>query len=190
MKRLLSWPVFLAVCCTVAASTMAVVHLQKDLINDQAQSTMTFVLKHPLHTVRSTSQTVRSTVSINNKIITAVEVMAPIKSFDSGNKTRDKDMLEVTEAALYPEVKFTSSRITSNGNQLTVTGQVYFHGVRQNVTFEAEQQLTNKKMIVNGSFPISLEAFKVKRPSIFGMAVKDEVLITFHMVYPLASAGT
>ncbi len=95
-------------------------------------------------------------------------------------------MLKVTEAATYPEVKFTSARITGNSAHITVSGQLSFHGVVQEVTFRATQQSKNNNMIVEGSFPISLEAYKVKRPSIFRMAVEDEVIIHFHMVYSLA----
>ncbi len=167
---------------------MALINDQKELSNDKGKSSISYILKHRIHTVTGVSRQVTSNIHFDDssKTIASVTVTVPVKSFDSGNKTRDKDMLKVTEVVTYPMIKFTSSSIAGNNNKLTVKGQLQFHGIKQNITFQAKQQLTNDQVSVEGVFPISLESFKIKRPSILGMAVKDVVTIEFHMVYPTA----
>ncbi|WP_242926429.1 YceI family protein [Pontibacter vulgaris] len=184
MKSLFNWVVFGIISILIATYALPLANGQSDWSSKPEKSTINYILKHPLHTVRGTSSRIKSKVSINDtKGIQAVTTTVPVKSFDSGNRTRDKDMLKVTEAATYPEVKFTSTSITDHNTHLVVKGQLQFHGITQDITFQAKQQLVNNEILVTGSFPISLENYKIKRPSIFGMAVKDIVTIEFHIVY-------
>lgn len=171
---------------------VAVPALQNGLKNDMGRSTIMYVLVHPFHTVDGVSHEVNSNISLDRSTqgIKSVSVTVPVKSFDSGNKTRDNNMLEVTDAAQYPDVKFQSTSITPANGKLQVEGKLTFDGVTKNVAFTAEQTQQNNDLLVDGHFVISLEDFHVKRPSIFGLKVKDELTIYFHMVYPNARAGT
>lgn len=186
MHLLLTWfTLFLPLLLWIRVGNTALPIAQQQANNDQTLSSITYVLRHPFHTVRGINRQVSSQITYSAGNITAVQVKTPVRYFDSGNKTRDKDMLKVTEAAKYPDVIFTSTKITSQHNQLQVTGTLTFHGVAKTIAFEATQQQENGRIVVNGEFRISLEEFKIKRPSVFGLAVKDEALIQFSMVYLL-----
>lgn len=180
---------FLAICVTASAMGSPVV--QKNRLSSTSESTLTYVLDHPIHTVYGVSDQVRSTVILGDAKgqIEQVEVIAPVSSFDSGNKNRDKKMLKVTDAAQHPAVKFKSTGITGSKELLTVQGQLSFHGVTRTVVFKAKPRYVADKLIVNGELVISLEDFNIKRPSVFGLKVDDALPVKFHMVYPAAETN-
>ncbi len=162
--------------------------LSQNTQNDKARSSITYKLVHRLHTVYGTSSMVSSDVDLrkDKQAIKSVKVTVPVKSFDSGNSTRDKEMLKVTDAALYPEVQFQSTSITPVNGEIILVGKLTFHGVTKSISFKAKQQLNSQNLLVDGQFVISLEDYNIKRPSIFGMKVKDELTVSFYMAYPLA----
>ncbi|MDX5418064.1 MAG: YceI family protein [Hymenobacteraceae bacterium] len=142
-------------------------------------------MKHPLHTVHGMSKQVSSrlVLSEDGKEIQKVVVSVPVRSFDSGNRRRDRDMLKVTDADRYPEVTFSSSQISERDGMLAVTGQLTFHGISKDIQFVAQSQWKGEELVVDGGFEISLEAYSIERPSILMMKVKDNLQIRFHMVY-------
>ncbi|AKQ45332.1 hypothetical protein TH63_06285 [Rufibacter radiotolerans] len=164
---------------------------QGSVQNDKAGSSISYILVHPFHTVTGVSHQVSSTLVLGAETdqIQAVQVTVPVKSFDSGNRARDKDMRKTTEADTYQEVTFKSTNLTQTYGSLQVQGQLGFHGVTKDISFEATFQQKNSNLVVKGQFPISLEAYQIKRPSIFKMKVKDELTVKFQMVYPLAKQG-
>ncbi|MEJ8757711.1 YceI family protein [Pontibacter sp. H259] len=174
-------------CLLWLAVSVAPFSRQTTTQNDVSKSAISYVLKHPFHTVTGISRQAKSQATIAGNSITAVQVTVPVRSFDSGNRTRDKDMLKVTNETKHPTVTFRSSSITERSSNMHVTGQLTFNGITKQVTFNATQQQKENNLIVDGQFVISLEAYSIKRPSIFSMKVKDELTIKFHMVYPTAS---
>ncbi len=150
------------------------------------ESRITYTLKHALHTVNGESAQVNSQLlMVDGKGIQQVEVSVPVRSFDSGNRARDRDMLEVTEADKYPTVSFVSSNISEHNGNLTVTGELTFHGITREIQFVAQQQRQQQRLLVTGGFEISLEEFRIKRPSILMMKVKDNLQVDFNMLYPV-----
>lgn len=149
-------------------------------------STISYTLKHPLHTVNGMSKEVSSQLWLaeNEKQVQQVKVSVPVRSFDSGNRARDKDMRKVTEAEQYPQITFSSSEVKELNGALSVTGLLTFHGVAKEITFTAMQQRQNDELIVTGGFDISLEAYNIKRPALMTMKVKDTLQVKFRMVYP------
>lgn len=159
--------------------------LQQITKSSKPKSTIGYTLEHPLHTVNGLSKQASSQLVLgeNGKQIQRVTVSVPVRSFDSGNRRRDRDMLKVTEADQYPEVTFVSSGIAERDSALSVSGLLTFHGVSKEIEFTAVQQWQGDELVVTGGFEISLEEFKVKRPSIFTMKVKDNLQVQFQMVY-------
>ena len=176
----------------VIFSALTIPATQDNITNSKAQSSITYVLVHPFHTVYGVSGQASSTIDFNRSTqqVMAVQVTVPVKSFDSGNKTRDKDMLKVTNAGRHPEVTFKSTRIIPNKDQLKVEGQLMVHGVTKAIAFNAAQQHKEQSLVVDGQLIINLEEYDIKRPSIFGMKVKDALTVRFHMVYPVTRSGS
>lgn len=159
--------------------------LQQTARSSKPESTIGYTLGHPLHTVQGISKQVSSQLVIadaGDKIL-QVTVSVPVRSFDSGNRARDRDMLKVTEADQYPEVTFVSSAIVERDGELSVTGQLTFHGVVRDIEFAARKHRKGEKLVVEGGFEVSLEEFKIKRPSILTMKVKDNLQVRFQMTY-------
>jgi polyisoprenoid-binding protein YceI len=170
----------------IIAFTMAThMPLQEIFQVNKSQSSITYMLDHSFHTVNGLSREIDSELTIdqNTKEILSARITVPVKSFDSGNKNRDKDMLQVTNAARFPNVQFKSKSITAVNGELNVKGLLTFNGVTKEISTKAVQIEERDKRIVKGNFVINLENYAIKRPSIFGLKVKNELVIYYDLVY-------
>ncbi len=185
MKRFAVWVPLLTIAILAVAFQPMHTALQQNPRSALPESSITYTLRHPLHTVKGESAEVNSQLFVDGeKGVQQVKVSVPVRSFDSGNRARDRDMLEVTEADEYPTVTFISSNIMELNGALTVIGELTFHGVTREIQFTAQHQRQGPHLFVTGGFEISLEEFKIKRPSILTMKVKDNLQVNFNMLYP------
>ena len=111
-------------------------------------------------------------------------VRVPVSSFDSGDANRDSNMRETLDAGQHPFVVFkgvtTVPVPVAPGKAVAASmkGELEFHGVRQpvevpvTVEFAADGSAT-----VRGSMKISLEAFRIDRPSLLFVKMDDECRI-------------
>ena len=118
-------------------------------------------------------------------------VRASIESFDSGNSNRDAHMKETVGAATH---KMVSIKALAEGVTIPTTfpttvektfkGELSFHGEKKpvevpvKITFESATQAK-----VTGEFQISLEAFKVERPSLMLVKVDDALKLEVSLVF-------
>lgn len=109
--------------------------------------------------------------------------------FDSGNFIRDANARRlVFESQLYPEITFTSKRITldenvlvEGENQVTIFGDLTLHGVTREISVVTIVTRQNKRLIARGGFEISLNDFSMHAPEFFGVVVDDKVIIQFEI---------
>jgi hypothetical protein len=145
--------------------------------------TVSYKLVHKFHEITGTSKKVEGKARILPNGTVQVMARAPVASFDSGNDNRDAHMLETVEGGKYPlvELKAVAEGLTLPSRfpasvKAKLKGAIVFHSVRSpqevevTVTFPDADHLT-----VFGSFPISLEAFKVERPSLMFVKVEDKL---------------
>ena len=170
MKPVLYWCVCWLVLTFGGASAQI-----KSLSLIKEESSVTYRLVHPLHNVEATSKEMqyRLDVDIATKRIKRVAVQVDVTSFNSGNSNRDSHAMEVIDAITYPDVRFISTTITQTGDSLSVAGKLTFHGVTRDVGIAGVSKWTDEKLVVEGGFQISLEAFEVERPSLLMIPVKD-----------------
>jgi polyisoprenoid-binding protein YceI len=156
-------------------------------IRAEKTSTLTYHMVHPLHSWTGTSNDVQGVLQYDDaaKKVSKVAILAKVSSFDSKNSNRDSHMLEVTEALKYPNVSFSSTSVSENGNHLVVKGLLTFHGVAKEISFNADQQQVKGQKVVDGSFTVQLDQFKIERPSLMMMPVENDMKIDFHMVFPV-----
>lgn len=151
---------------------------------NKEKSTIAYTANHSLHEWSGETHNVNAVVVLNDgDIIQKVAVSANVADFDSQNASRDSHALEVLEALKYPKVQFTSTGISQQGQLLTVTGNLIFHGITKSVTFEANVANVKKGIVVEGIIPVSLEAFKVERPSFMLIKTDDLIQIKFHLEF-------
>ena len=91
-------------------------------------------------------------------------------------------MLDVIEDYFYPTVSFTSSGIIKQENQYYIKGLLFFHGIKKEITIPVNFTLDDKKIIVDADFSISLSEYKIKRPSLLTIKMKDDIAIKFFLV--------
>jgi Uncharacterized conserved protein len=159
----------------------------KKIQADKKESSITYQMTHPLHEIEATSKDVGCWVDLDpaKKEISHVYVQIDVTTFDGGNSNRDSHAMEVIDAISYPKVKFTSTSIVQNGDKLKVTGKLTFHGVTKEITFDAIPKWESSKLTVTGNFVISLTEFKIERPSLLMIPVKDELRFLFTEVLNL-----
>jgi len=151
-----------------------------------SDSSITYRLKHTLHEVVGMARPTEGKARLLPDGTLQVAVRANVADFDSGNANRDAHMKEATEAPKFPVIEFKglASGVkvpTPFPSEQTVTlkGQLTFHGVKQPVevplmvAFHSAQEAT-----AEGTFDISLEAFKVERPSLMMVKVDDKLVLT------------
>lgn len=154
---------------------------------DKKQSDISYKLTHPLHEIDAVSRNASVWIDLDqaNKAIQKAFVQIPVTSFDSGNSNRDSHAMEVIDAISYPDVRFTSTSIAQKGDSLRISGKLTFHGVTKPVNIVAAEVWGQGKLTIDGKFDISLTAFKVDRPSLLGVPVKDDLKFTFQQVFDL-----
>ena len=144
------------------------------------ESSVTYKLVHPLHEIEATSKDVQYLLDadVAAKKIERVAARVDVTTFDSGNSNRDSHAMEVIDAITYPDVRFISTSIVQTGDSIYVTGRLTFHGVTKEVTIAGKLNWPADKLVMNGGFDVSLEAFKIERPSLLMIPVEDKLSFT------------
>jgi len=120
-----------------------------------------------------------------------VQIRAEVAKFDSGNSNRDSHMKETVEAAKYPFV--TLKGVIKNyapptsypaTQKLSLTAQVEFHGVTQPLEVPVELTFPDATHAhAKAEFDISLDAFKIDRPSLMFKKIDDKTHITANLSF-------
>lgn len=150
-----------------------------------ATSSLTFHLVHKMHRVDGATHKLEGKARITPDGKAQVMVRAPSESFDTGNVNRDAHMKESIEAAKYPfvELKALGEGVKPPATfpateKKTFKAQLSFHGVQNvfdlpvDVTWESPTRVR-----ATTTFAISLDGYKVERPSLMFVKVDDELKI-------------
>jgi polyisoprenoid-binding protein YceI len=155
------------------------------------QSSVGYHVVHPLHKVNGKSKAISGKAVITPAGRAQVAISVAADSFDSGNANRDAHVKEVIEAAKHPrvEIKAVADGITVPASfpstvEKPFKVQVSFHGVQQvidlpvKVTFESATRVR-----AQAALQLSLEGFKVERPSLMFKKVDDALKIEADVVF-------
>jgi polyisoprenoid-binding protein YceI len=158
---------------------------------DTGASTLTYHVVHKLHRVSATSKKAEGKAMLGADGKAQVIVRVPIESFDSGNVNRDEHAKEVVEAARYPLVEFKAVGVSVTPpaqfpatEQKTFKVQLSFHG--NSHVFEVPVSLTwesAERVRAKASFNVSLDAYKVERPSLMFVKIEDNVILDADLVF-------
>jgi polyisoprenoid-binding protein YceI len=147
-----------------------------------------FHATHPLHKVDGVSRSVEGKALLDPDGNVRTMLRIAVQSFDSGDANRDAHMLETLEAGRYPHVVFKGvGKVPSQAPgakpvDLTLRGELDFHGVKRpielpvTVLFAADGSAR-----VRGRMVVSLEAFKIERPSLLTVKLDDACAIDFDL---------
>ena len=138
---------------------------------------------HALHKWEGSTTKTTGTLSYDkNKKTYSCNITVPLNTFSSGNDNRDSNMLDVVEEYYYPFVRFTSSKINKIESGFNVVGNLSFHGITKEFTIPVELNEDNENIIVASDFSIMLTDFKIKRPALLTIKIRNQVDIKVYLV--------
>jgi polyisoprenoid-binding protein YceI len=161
---------------------------EKKKINaDKKKSEVSYTMIHPLHEWTGISKEVNGVILVEetSRKIESVAVSVLLSSFDSKNSNRDSHALEVLEAIKYPTVKLTSNNIQRNGEELTISGNLTFHNVTKSIVVYAKQSDKRNELTVEGTFRVNITEYQIETPSLMGVKTKEEITLSFKIVFPI-----
>jgi polyisoprenoid-binding protein YceI len=146
------------------------------------ESTLTYVIDHPMHKVTGVSRDFVCRVVLSPDTLSSkVEVSADVKTFDSGNPNRDDHALEAIRAYKHPKVAFASDSVRKDGEAYRVFGRLTFAGKTRPVDFTVTDTREGGKVRIAGGFSVKLTDFDVERPSLLFIPAKDRLDIRFDL---------
>ncbi len=161
----------------------AIAHAQpaSDFNVDATASSLTYHLVHKMHKVDGTSHKVDGKARLLPDGKAQVMLRAPVASFDSGNVNRDAHMKETVEAAKFPtvELKAVAEGVTPPSTfpatvKKPFKAQLSFHGVQQMLEIPVDLVWESPTRVrAEATFAVSLDGFKVERPSLMFVKVED-----------------
>lgn len=156
-----------------------------------ADSQVDYHVVHPLHKVNGKSKKIQGGAKILASGKAQVAVSVDADSFDSGNANRDAHVKEVIEAAKHGrvEVKAIGDGITfpssfPNTVEKPFKVQISFHGVQQQIDLPVKLTFESATRVrAQATIQLSLDAFKVERPSLMFKKVDDVLKIEANVVF-------
>lgn len=157
---------------------------------DGRNSSVTFHMVHKLHKFQGTSKSVEGKARLLPNGQAQVAIRVPVASFDTENVNRDEHMKETVEAAKYPTVELkaivaeaTFPSVFPSSVETKAKCQLLFHGVTQSLEIPLKLMFESaSKVVVTASFSVSLDAFKVERPSLIFVKVDDNMKVDASLV--------
>ena len=152
-------------------------------------SVLSYRLVHKFHAVEGVTNAVEGRARLFPDGGVQVAVRARVDSFDSGNGNRDAHMREVTEAARVPFVwlkAIAPGPAPEDGSperHLVLDAELTFHGVARRLAIPVKVRFdSTSRATAEASFPVSLEAYGVERPSLLFVKVDDRLEISATLV--------
>ena len=157
----------------------------QSIINfDLNESFISYDGKHPAHNWTGISKEIQGTFELNKEDLTQskVDLFVPVFSFDSKNANRDSNMLDVVEEYYFPYVRFVSSKIEKVDDGFNVVGNLSFHGITKEFTIPVSLIQDDKRIVVESDFSIMLTDFKIRRPSLLTIKIRNQIDIKVFLV--------
>ena len=155
---------------------------QSTLMINNEKSTISYNAKHVLHAWDGVNDNI-SGVIIYDNVISKIAIAAKVVDFDSGNSGRDSHSLEVLEALKFPNIKFYSDDIETEGNAITFNGDIEFHGQKKPITVLGTIDDNESLINVTGKFQIIPTEFSIKLPSFMLIEMEDYLNISFDIQF-------
>ena len=116
---------------------------------DTAHSSVDFVVRHMVVSkTRGTFNDWSGLIEVNRTHPTGSSVTATIAvaSIDTRDKKRDEHLLspEFFDVKMYPTITFASRRVSIDGDQLVVTGDVTIHGIVKEIELQVQYNGLNQ----------------------------------------------
>lgn len=152
---------------------------------DKNSSEIIYSGKHFLHAWSGKNKKINGLLFIDqaSNEVNKIAVLLYVNDFDSGNSNRDSHSLEVLNALKFPEIRFYSENIISDGNSTTFKGSLEFHGKTISKDILTVVNRKDNKIQLEGDFKISLNEFGIKAPSFMLAEIEDLIDLSFSLEF-------
>lgn len=157
---------------------------------DPTASSIGYHMVHKLHKFDALSKKVEGKVKILPTGAAQIAIRAPVESFDSSNSNRDAHMKEVTEAARYPHVELKGlcdscalpATFPATVDK-TIKAEISFHGIKKSLDVPVKLTYESASRVhAVAHLSLSLDEFKIERPSLLFAKVDDELKLDVDIV--------
>jgi polyisoprenoid-binding protein YceI len=165
-------------------------------LNDQ-NTAVTFVVDSTWHTIHGTTRDLSGTVSLTNPkdpLSIRVDLEIPVKLFNTDNASRDEKLRTVMSSERYPNVSFSSSRLSPSCSpdyirsagrcHGTLSGALSIRDTTKTIELPIEITLEDAQFVARGTLPIQWGDFHVEDPSILIAKLDPTVTITYKTTIP------
>lgn len=149
-----------------------------------AKSSLTFHVVHKLHRVDGASKKLEGKARLLPDGKAQIMLRVASDSFDTANVNRDAKLKEVVEATKFPQIELKASgdgiTLPAGGGTLdkTFKAQISFHGVQKTIDLPVKLTVgADGAVRAQATIALSLDEFKVERPSLMFVKVDDELKI-------------
>jgi polyisoprenoid-binding protein YceI len=172
-----------------ALALVAAAAAEREMLSvDAAASVVRFHVDHKLHVVDGASRAIegKAVIEPDGRVLAMVRI--PVASFDTGDGNRDSNMRETLEASRHPYVVFKG--VTRLGappsagkpTKAVLDGELDFHGVKRRLEVPVTvERGRDGSADVRGELAISLDAYRVERPSLLFVKLEDACTIRFEL---------
>lgn len=164
---------------------------------DDKNTIVTFVVDSTWHTVHGTTKDISGSVKLRDPkdpFSIEVDLRIPVRLFDTDSELRDDRMREVMASERFPEVRFTSTRLSKECDPAILTregscdghlvGTVTIRDVTKDVALPTVVRDTANGYRIEGSLALRWEDFHVEDPSILIAKLDPVVTITYQTSVP------
>jgi polyisoprenoid-binding protein YceI len=114
-----------------------------------------------------------TTDSVSGKLLGASEITrvrgwveAPVRTLETGNERRDRDLNKSMESERFPVIRFDLTRLTPTGGTrdslgVLLTGTLLIHGVRRSVELPGTIEFEGSRARVRSDFPLNLKDYRI-----------------------------
>jgi hypothetical protein len=169
--------------CALAGFVLAPAMARADSQWVLDQSTLTYQVTHPMHTVDGISHAARGKGNCSSGQCVLL-IAVPVKTFDTGDSNRDLHMIETVRGAEFPMILVHAQFPDAEAHEQWIHANVdvQFSGQTAhytNVPFERTQK--GNDVIVTGTLPLTCSDFKIPRPSFLTVPIKNEIPVHVEM---------
>ena len=144
---------------------------------DTTYSYIKYTGNHPLHSWEGISNDINFKLDCDNDDCT-ISISTPLEKFDSGNDSRDSNMLYYTESLIYPVVSFKSDSFRFDeqfDKSISLKGFLNFHGIEKEIPLKITLSNENNEFWGTCNFNFELSTFNVDRPSLLMIKISDAI---------------
>ncbi|HZZ85492.1 MAG TPA: YceI family protein [Anaeromyxobacteraceae bacterium] len=155
---------------------------------DPAASAIRFQVVHKLHRVHGRATSLEGRAVSRPDGTVAAMVRVPLATLQTGDANRDQHMVETLEVNKYPFVVFKGVARLGPGGELppgplTLEGQLDLHGVQRPVSLPLQvEPAAGGGLRARGGFEVSLDAYRIERPSLLFVKIEDACRIDFDLL--------